>query len=369
MTLRRVLVINTLGLNYEGITSVLFNYISTMKRDGFLFDFITFDGMNPDLRRHFERLGSMITVPKRKAHATAYMKRLFHILGKGYDVVHINGNSGTMMMESVLAKICGVHKVIVHCHSKSCSHPWLNNLLVPIMKITSDHYVACSEASGKWLYGKSPFIVLNNAVHLQNYQYNENIRKIYRREMGLGDDFVIGHVGNFYEQKNHSFLLDVFAGVCHLRPKHRLLLVGDGPALDQIKVKTASLGLEEKVVFAGRRSDVNCLYQAMDLFCFPSKMEGFGLAALEAQAAGLPLLVSDGVSREVKCSDNMYYKSLRDGAESWAERIVQIEDMEIVRREEVVPEIRKAGFDIGLEAERLRELYAGGSERTEGFGI
>ena len=113
MITQRILIINTLGLNYEGITSVLYNYISNMNRKYISFDFISFDSMDLELKEKFKKLGSVIIVPNRKHSTVTYIRSLYRILGKGYDVVHINGNSGTMVIESLLSKICGVKKVKV----------------------------------------------------------------------------------------------------------------------------------------------------------------------------------------------------------------------------------------------------------------
>lgn len=357
MSPQKVLVINTLGLNYEGITTVLFNYLSNMNRDNLTIDFITYDGMNPELKKSFEKIGSIIVVPRRKTKIVEYIITLYHILGNGYNVVHINGNSGTMVIESLLSKSRGIKNVIVHCHSNACSYPLLNNILVPFMKAMSDKYVACSQNAGNWLFHKSDFFVLNNAINLKHYKYNSDVRKKYRSILGIDNDFVIGHVGNFYEQKNHAFLLDVFSEVYSIRTNQKLLLVGDGPELDKIKEKTISLGLEDAVIFAGRRNDVECLYQAMDIFCFPSKREGFGMVTLEAQAADLPLLVSDGVPMAAKCSDKMYYKPLSDGPISWARMLIEIENLCSYRDGNSVSDISLSGFDIKTEAEKLKQLY------------
>jgi len=356
---QRILIINTLGLNYEGITSVLYNYISNMNRKYISFDFISFDSMDLELKEKFKKLGSVIIVPNRKHSTVTYIRSLYRILGKGYDVVHINGNSGTMVIESLLSKICGVKKVIVHCHSKSCNYPALNKILVPIMKSTSNLNIACSDVSGKWLYGKGNFLILKNAINLKYYQYNKDIRNAYRKKLSINQEIVIGHVGNFYEQKNHTFLLDVFAELCKLGSNFKLLLVGDGPYIDRIKEKAISLELENKVVFTGRRNDTNCLYQVMDIFCFPSKKEGFGMVTLEAQASDLPLLVSYGVSEEAKCSDYMFYKSLKDGAKDWAHKLLEIAEMKYIRLEKNIPQIRRSGYDIEVESEKLRQIYLG----------
>jgi len=353
-----VLIVPLLGLNYEGITSVIYNYCSNIDQTDMLFSFVVCNNVPEELKQRFIKFGKIIFVPNRKQDFYHYFIALNRILEQEkYDVLHIHGNSGTMAIESSLAKLHRVKNIIVHCHSQISNYPLLSKFLVPIMKSTSNHYVACSAAAGKWLFGKNKYLVLNNAIDLQRFQYNELLRRNCRKELNLGDSYVIGHIGHFTELKNHDFLIDIFLLFHKQVPNSKLILVSDGPKFETIRNKVKLFGLEDSVLFLGRRSDTNTLYQAMDIFIFPSKCEGFGIVVLEAQAAGLPLLVSDSVTEKTRCSDRIFYKSLDSGAESWVNTIFQIRNMNFNREKDTITAIRKAGFDIKIEANKLRKLY------------
>lgn len=364
--MKKVLIVNTLGLHYEGITSVIYNFISNMDRSGFQIDFISFEGMNPELKKSFEELGNIIITPKRKKDVKGYIAALNKILSNGYDIIHVHGNSGTMAIETVLAKKHKVKRIIVHCHNTTCNHPVVNKMLIPIMKATATDLMSCSKASGKWLYGNSSYTVLNNAIKLDRFEFDPQVSKECRRELGIFaetvdsiglSDYVVGNIGHFHEQKNHTFLIDIFAEFHKIYSNSKLLLVSDGPKLQEIKDKVNSLGLTDSVIFAGRRSDPQRLYQAMDIFVLPSLWEGLPVVMLEAQAAGLPLLVSDTVTTDAKCCKSTVYKSLNDGAKSWAEEIFKIKTKYYSRNENAKEDVAQNGFDIVKEADKLRRIY------------
>jgi glycosyltransferase involved in cell wall biosynthesis len=356
----RVLVINTLGLHFEGITSVIYSYINAMNRDGLDISFIAFDDIDEELNSKFSKLGTIYFVEERKKNLKQYIKDLNHVLSNGFDVVHIHGNSATMAIEARIAKKHGVKKVIAHCHNSTCSHPKLfgpKSILGKIMYKYTDKKIACSSLAGEWLFGKD-FTVLNNAIDLKKFSYNIETRNELRNEFNIAnDDIVIGHVGLFSEQKNHSFLIDVFNAFYNLNKRAKLLLLSDGPRFEDIKEKVNLLGLSENVIFAGRRSDVNRIYNAMDIFVFPSKWEGLGIVNIEAQANGLPILASTDVPEIAKCTDLMSFKPLSDGSEMWAQEIEKILNLDLEREKDYTEEIVFCGYDIRTEADKLREIY------------
>ena len=356
--MKKILISPTLGLDLEGITSVIYNYTKAMDRSGLQFYFLTYGDLKPALRQRFEALGEILFVSDRKQSTLAYVKDYIALLKKHrFDVVHIHGNSGTMIIEVALAKLCGVKNVMVHAHNTRTNHPVINAVLKYPMMWLSQECIGCSEAAGKWLYGTHRYIVLNNAIDLSNFRFQESLRQQYRGEFGVREEFLIGHVGHFTEQKNHFFLVDVFAAFHKLEPASKLLLISDGPRFEQVKAQVARLGLEDAVIFAGRRSDVAGIYSAMDFFMLPSCWEGLPLVMVEAQANGLPMLVSDVITPAAKCTDRAFYKPLQQGAEAWARQLQQIRDMGFDRREDTCAVIAQNGFDIHAETEKLRKLY------------
>lgn len=354
---KRVLNISTVGMNYEGITSVIYNYASNIQSKDLNIEFIAWNGVRPELKDKFEKIGPVSIVNNRRKSCFLYVKDLYRLLRTGFDVVHIHGNSGTMLIEVVLAKISGVKRIILHSHTTTCSHPYMDKMMRPLMYILATDYLACSEAAGKWLYGNRKFTVLNNAIEIDNFAYNPNIREEVRSELRVTDEFLIGHVGHFTTPKNHEFLIDVFYELHYRIPNSKLLLVSDGELFEDIKNKVKKLGMEDAVIFAGRRADVNRLYQAMDIFVLPSRWEGLSLVTVEAQTADLPVLVSDAVPREARCTKNVRVLSLEQGVMVWAEELENILLNAKKRDASIVYEIQKKGFDIKKEVKKLEEIY------------
>ena len=357
--MKKVLISPTLGLDLEGITSVIYNYTKAMDRRDLKLFFLTYGDLKPSLRERFEALGDILFVSDRKQSTKAYVKDYLALLKKEkFDVVHINGNSGTMIIEVVLARLCGVKNVMVHGHSTRTNHPFINAVLKMPMMWLSRTCIACSEATGTWLYGNYPYTLLNNAIELDPFLFRQELRQKYREEFGIGDgEYLIGHIGHFTEPKNHFFLIDVFAEFHKLEPKSKLLLISDGPRFQQVKQQVAQLGIQDAVIFAGRRSDVAGIYSAMDLFMLPSCWEGLPLVLVEAQVNGLPMLVSDVVTKVAKCTDRLTYKALDDGPQSWARSMQELLQVPVDRLEDHRPAIAAKGFDIHAEAEKLRKLY------------
>lgn len=354
---KKVLMINIVGLNYEGITSVIYNYVSTMDRNGLELNFLGYHDMDEKLKRKFQDIGTIHYVHHRKKSTEAYIKDLNRVLSGGYDVVHIHGNSGTMAIEAVLAKLHHVKKIIIHCHNTTCDHKYANEILKLPMKLCATDFMACSHAAGTWLYKKNAFLILNNAIHPESFRYDPDKRIFYRKKFGIDNEFVIGHSGRFHQQKNHDFLIDVFAEYQKRDRRAKLLLLSNGPKLEEIRSKVKRLALEDSVIFAGRRSDANEIYSAMDLFLLPSLWEGLPLVMLEAQANGLPLLVSDVITKEAKCTRRTFYFGLEKGAAAWADRILEIRKQDYNRGDVVTEDIRDHGFDINYEADKLRKIY------------
>lgn len=227
----------------------------------------------------------------------------------------------------------------------------------------SDYCFACGREAGEWLFPHRKFKVLNNAIDTKAFIYNENKRNYIREELGIQGKFVLGHVGRFFTQKNHAFLIDIFNQVHKRNPNSVLLLVGDGELRKQIEHKVESLGLKDDVIFTGVRSDIPDLNQAMDVFVFPSLFEGLGIVAVEAQAAGLHTICSDVVPHEVKLTDLVDFVSLNDSAEEWANVILKYNNG--YARENTTDIIKQKGYDIHTTAKQLQRFYLKISERSK----
>ena len=263
-----------------------------------------------------------------------------------------------MLIETALAKLRGVKKVIVHTHSTSTNHHLANVVMRYPMMYIAQVRLACSKAAGDWLYGNQKYMVLNNAIDLGKYRFDPQKREQYRKEFGVKEEeFLIGHIGHFTLQKNHFFLLNVFKAYHSQNPKAKLVLIGDGPDQQEVKKAAKDLGIWNQVVFTGRRSDAVYIYSAMDLFLLPSRWEGLPVVMIEAQANGLPMLVSDVITRDAGCTDRVCWKSLSTGYDAWAEEIGEIAALPCARTDDLTSSICACGYDIHKEADTLRNIY------------
>ncbi len=355
--MKKILILNTTGMGYEGISSVIMNYIENMDLDQISLNVAVVPTTKPELIERIEKRATAYLLPKKKQDTKGYIRELTKLLKTGIDVFHIHGNSGMMLMEVLIAKRCHIKNIIVHCHNTTCDHPLISNILKHPMKWFSNELISCSTASGKWLYGKSRHIVLNNAINIDRFTFNKEIRNNCRKEFEISDEILIGHIGHFTEQKNHNFLIDIFMEIHKSNSNTKLLLVSIGPKMEEIKKKVSDLGLSDSVIFAGQRSDVDRIYQAIDLFLMPSKWEGLPVVMLEAQAAALPLVVSDVITRDAKCTDRVTYLSLNDSPASWAETVLEQTEKFSDRTADVKTQIAEAGFDIKIQAAKLKEIY------------
>lgn len=204
-------------------------------------------------------------------------------------------------------------------------------------------------------YSISSTQIIPNAINAKRYIPNESIRKQKRLELNIDDEFVLGHVGRFDLVKNHSFILDVFYELVKISKKAKLLLVGEGKLLDEVKNKAAELELSSNIIFAGSCYDIPSYMQAMDAFIFPSLYECLGIVAIEAQASSLPCLVSDNVPKEVKITDILEFESLNVHPQIWAEKILRMAENNV--RKDMSLSISNAGYSIEKMMQQLEDLY------------
>ena len=273
---------------------------------------------------------------------------------------HINSLS---IFPLCAAKIANVKIRIAHSHSSAGSNELKRNIikyiLRPFSKIFPTNFLACSEFAGIWLFGKNfmntgEVKVLNNAIDTSKFSYNVEIRDKIRKYEKLENKFVVGHVGRFVNQKNHSFLLKIFYEIHKLDQNSILILLGDGPLRKSIEEEARDLGIENSVRFLGIKENVNEYMQAMDIFLLPSFYEGLPVVGVEAQTAGLRCIFSTNVTKEAKLTNNVEYLDLNDGEKTWAEVALKYKNFE---RKNTAQIIIERGFDIKHEAKKLEKYY------------
>ena len=347
-----------------GVESVVMNYYRNIDRSKIQFDFICDEDSTNIPYDEIEKLGGRVILVPPYQKILKYNKELKKILKENnYKIVHSHINTLSVFPLRI-AKKCGVPVRIAHSHSTTNKKEWKKNILKqilrPFSKVYATDYMCCSEMAGRWLFGNKTFNegkvhILNNAIDTEKFKYNEEIRNKKRKELEIDKDtFVIGHIGRFVVQKNHTFLIDIFNEVHKKNKKSILLLIGQGPLQEEIKEKVKRLGLEKSVKFLGQRNDVNELYQAMDLFLFPSFYEGLGMVVIEAQCSGLPCVVSTKVPKIAKVIDIVEFVDLNYDYEYWVNIINNIKDIDRFDR---IKKIEKNGYDIRKEVFSLEKMY------------
>ena len=361
----KVLVINTVRFKLNGISAVIKNYYQAMDKKNLQMDFVAIDEPSDEYRCFFEKNHLRCFVFHKKNIASYFCKILDLCRKEKYDIVHIHGNSANMAIELFAVALGGVKVRIAHSHNTATMHPFMHNLLWPMFSKLCTTCLACGEDAGKWLYRDKSFTVLNNGIQTKDYAFSEEKRNAVRKELGIQDDEVLlGHVGNFIEQKNHSFLIDVFSKVHSENPKYKLLLISDGMLMPIIKDKVHSLGLDDAVIFLGKTLKVSEYLQGMDLFLLPSLHEGLPVVLVEAQAAGLICAVSNTVAKEADLTENSVFLPI-DSAAPWAEAVKKLGYKTRNREEDStnnIALIKEKGYDIEQNADKLRQIYINACE-------
>ena len=250
---------------------------------------------------------------------------------------------------------------IAHSHSSRQDRDYKYPLKLACKRLIpreATHLFACGVDAGTWMFGTDDFSVIPNAIDVDNFAFDEKTREKKRLELGIPTSaVVVGHVGRFSPVKNHPFLVDAFAGYRRYNPNAILLLAGDGPTRAAAESYAMGLGLQGSVRFLGVRSDVADLMQAMDVFVLPSHYEGLPVVLVEAQAAGLRCLVSDGVPSDCDISEGAVERlPLDGGASEWASALSRIVENPVNRRRGAA-DIKRAGFDVGAVSAQLQRFY------------
>lgn len=356
-----------------GVESVVMNYYIHIDRSKIQFDFICDEDSTNIPYDEINSLGGKVILIPPYQKVIKYHNELKKVLKDGnYKIVHSHIN--TLSVFSLwAAKSAGVPVRIAHSHSTTNKKEKKKNLMKQVLKhfskVFATDYMCCSELAGRWLFGDKEYdrgnvYLLNNAIDLDKFKYDENIRKEKRKELNISDDtLVIGHVGRFVEQKNHRFLIDIFNEVHKERKNSILLLAGQGPLVEEIHEKVNELGLNESVRFLGQRKDIDKLYQAMDLFLFPSLYEGLGMVAVEAQVSGLPCVVSTEIPEIAKVTEKITFVNLENKIETWTEIIFKY--IKNINRKNInfTDGIKK--YDIIKEATKLEKKYLNLYKRNE----
>ena len=363
-------VLHVIGaMDRGGAESLIMNLYRVIDRSVLQFDFLVHTERQCDYDEEIAALGGRILRLERFNGNNFFRyksacRSLFSKYGKRYTAVHVHiGSCAPIIL--IEARRQGLY-TIVHSHNTKSNLSFSEiafRLASFPSRFLADAYLACSLQAGIDRFGKrvvrgGSFSVLKNGIPTSRFAYNEKDRKEKRIELGISENTaVFGHVGRFSEQKNHRFLLDVFQQIQSRMQDSILLLIGRGELEDEVKARVHSIGLDENVIFLGVREDIPALMASMDCFIFPSVWEGFGMVAIEAQASGLPCLLSSALPEEVTVLDSSKSLSLGDGIGKWADAAINSCRSFSGDRTEGAAMVRKAGFDIEAISKWLIGLY------------
>lgn len=372
----KVLLVTIGDGSYGGVASFMYSYYSHMNHEKVHCDFLYCGENSMGSKEDSPALtGSKITtlhIMKSQNNGfreySQLVKELKAFLNENcYDIVHVN-TSNAMVSACVAYALNDKAVLIAHSHNTKAvltNQGKIKEILKIIMKVPArkyilkkaDYYFACSKTAGENLFGISvlrsdKFKIINNAIELSSYVYDPEIRKKYRKT----DKTVIGHVGRLTGQKNPFFLIDVFSEIHKLNSSTELWMIGEGELLEGVQDRIKALGLESNITLWGRRNDVACLMQAMDIFILPSLYEGLSIVTVEAQAAGLPVYVSDSISEEHRVTNLVNFLPLASGASAWGRKITDDIRRMPVRRN-MLTEMAGAGYEIETASKWLEEFY------------
>lgn len=361
-------VLHVLGtLDSGGAESRTMDIYRKIDREKVQFDFLIHTEKKCFFEDEIYALGGRIyRMPQRTLkNSFKYYKKLkrFFNQHKEYKIVHGHSLSSGFLYLSI-AKKCGASVCIAHSRCGLTNHSDFVSKIKRNFKKLSRFYAtekfAVSKIAGIAAFGcksieRNEVKIIPNGIDAKKYTYNADVREKMRKELNIDNNVVIGHIGRFQQQKNHDFIIEVFSEIHKKEPNSKLILVGDGELKSKIEEKVNTLQLSDSVIFTGVRSDVPDLLQAMDVLLFPSFFEGLPGVVLEAQAAGLPSVISDKITDEVKITDLVEYLPLNKNAEYWAEKLLEFSRK--FERRNTYNEIVEAGYDIESVAKWYEDFY------------
>ena len=354
------------NMGRAGIETMLMNYYREMDRDRIQFDFLANKPVPGEYDEEIRSLGGRVFVSPglNPVHYPRYRRYVSDLLQENRDIriVHAHNEAmGYYALQS--AKDAGIRIRIAHAHNtriiRDYKYP-LKLVCKQLLPGAATDYWSCGRDAGIYYYGKKRWntsgFILHNAIDVERFGFRPEVREHQRRQTGLEKCFVIGHVGRFNVQKNHSRLLDIFAAVAKAVPEARLVLIGTGELEQAMKEKAQHLGILDRTIMPGQMADVSTWYQAMDCFVLPSLFEGLPVVGIEAQAAGLPCVFSDRVTDEVLLSPEACRIFLDADDSEWARQIAAARQPE-TNRLQGMETVRRAGYDIHKEARKLQKIY------------
>lgn len=316
------------GMNAGGAETFLMKLFRAVDRNKVIFDFCVFSDEKCFYDDEIISMGGRIfhVIPKTKNPLKCFCSIKKIVMNNKYKTVLRSSQNAMSSMDLLAARFGGAEKLVFRSsNSRTCGtlfEDMMHCIFRPLINSIANIKIAPSKIASEFMFGdKSDVMIINNGLDLDVYRFSQTDREHVRKEFNIEGKFVVGHIGRFSHQKNHNFLIDIFAEIKQKNDEAVLLLVGDGELKGQIQNKVNQLGLDDSVIFAGIRKDIPALLSAMDVFVFPSFYEGMPNTVIEAQATGLPCVISDAITNEAKVTDIIYYESLNKGVSQWVKQI------------------------------------------------
>lgn len=350
-------------LNVAGTEAFMMNVLRKINKTRFHIDFLIFSEEESNYSNEVEKSGSIIyRLPNRRSGFKYYKQLNLFFMEKSneYQVFHFCGGNVSSIAPLYYAYKHNIPIRIVHSHSSSCEGfhnillHYFNRLFIPKF---CTHLFACSSKAAKFFFGKRKAEIIKNGINVNSYIFNRQEREQFRNELGISTPTkVVGHIGRFEEVKNHSFIIDVFKKFNELNPDSALILVGIGSLFEDIRKKVEHWGLSNNVHFLGERTDIPKILSAMDCFLMPSIYEGLPFVLIEAQASGLPCVISNTINKDAKITPYLHYCELNSDVTKWVNTIENALSFE--NRENATQYIEKAGFNINETIKFLETTYS-----------
>lgn len=364
-------VVGNMGIG--GIETLIMNIYRNIDRDKVQFDFLIHNPTEGEYAEEIKKLGGHIyRMPVLRDKTRTYYWRYFEYKSalkkfflehKEIKVLHGHMTNTASIYMPIAMKYGNVKCCIAHSHQTEAT-PGLSGVVTNILqrhleKIATD-YFACSEEAAKWIYSieiveNGKVKIIHNGTDVEKYHFDSVEHEKIKNQMGHSGKIVFGNVARFKKQKNHEFLIDIFAEIHKMNQNTVLILVGQGELEENMKEKVAKLGLDDCVEFLGARNDVPTLLKDFDVFLLPSLFEGLPLVGIEAQAAGLPMITSNTVTLEADVTGNVTFLPLELSAEEWAKKILEVNESFV--RKDMTQKVREAGYDIKQTAQWLQKFY------------
>ena len=362
---KKILIMVSSFTQNNGVTNSIMNNYDELIKSSKCVDFLVLKNVDTANEKKAIRNGSKLyLIPKADSYISKKkMKFLDEIMGQRYDVVHVNvpNHNGAAVQLSAYKNKVPVR--VYHSHAQKLADTYKNKIksfvFDNLCSTLSNAHLACSTAAGNEIFGIGNFKILPNGIHAEKYVFNKENRNQIRESLGLANAVVVGVVGRLSYLKNPFFSVRVFAEFQKLVPDARLLWLGAGELDEPVRELAKELEIADKCLFMGSVGDVEKWYSAMDILLFPSKMEGLGMVAVEAQTSGLFCFASDRVPEDTKLTENIRYYSLNETPLEWAQRMMNEKVNWEKTRTSHLDEINEAGYNIDSSKITLVTLYDG----------